>query len=162
MPAGPALLVEVEIDSVAGISVVAAPYLDAGLRVTREERDVSRGASRAREIRPVERRMLAIHFLFERDGNVARDQLVRAEADVGLDQVRVDEEEVDAILSQGLLHTVAQELTFGARGAVGGNRVAPESTWAITALGQPDPPRLTPEEPLMRRDPDAHLRADGS
>src|SRR5665213_1047486 len=38
MPAGPALLVEVEVRGVARVAAFAGPYLDAGARIAREDR----------------------------------------------------------------------------------------------------------------------------
>src|SRR3569623_1773332 len=107
MPASPALLMEVEGDSIARIPGLTGPNLDAGTGIPRED-----GGSKAiivraiNIIRLIERSISCMghgdRLLIRRNGSI--QEFVRRRYAMPLfDQVRVDEEELNVALGEGLL-----------------------------------------------------------
>ena len=159
MPAGPALLVEVQVGAFAGVADIAGPDLDAGARVAGKDGDCGFLAGFFREVfddvRVVE------HVAVVRE--VAQGGAMgvgRADGDRRFDEMGVDEEEPEIRLGKGLLDTDALEggVWDGSIGVRDG--VAPQASGTVAALGDPDAPRVPAEVAHVGGDAGADLRAD--
>ncbi len=113
MTAGPALLVEVQVDTVTGISGLSGPDLDSGAWVARKDcRRVALVVRTVDVVGLIERPMVfvghALGLLVGRDSAVA-EFVGRGDAVTFFDEVSVDEEELDVGLGERLLDADAVE-----------------------------------------------------
>src|SRR5271170_4073630 len=142
MTARPALLVEVEVDTVAGIAGLAGPDLDAGAGVAREDGGgVTLIVGAVNVVGLVEGAMIAVRHALGLlvGGNGAVEELVWGRDAVAFfDEVSIDEEEVDLGLGERLLD--ANAIEAGRRGGAicVGDGVVPEAGGTVAALRRPD------------------------
>ena len=161
MSAGPAFFVEVEIRSLAGISLVAAPNLHTGSGIAGEKCHRLLPAPRsAGVIGVVERPGQLIFDVLKGDGHIASQELVGREYGIRFHHVRIYKEVLNAVLSQNFFDAGARKSRLTPR-AVERNRIAPLSCRTIGTLRQPNAARCAAEESLMGLDAEPHLRAYG-
>ena len=161
--AGPALLVEVEVSTVAGVAGVARPDLHAGLGVPREDgggETLVVGAIHV--IRLVEAAIVVVgHRLFGVAGHVAAQQLVGRGDTCGLlNEVRVDEEEFDVGFAERLLDADAVKAGGGGGAVRVANGIVPEAGGAVAALRRPDAFGVLADVAYVGGDGGANLGAD--
>jgi len=131
MTAGPAFLVEVEVDAVAGVAGVSGPDLEAGVGVAgKDGGGVLFGGGAVDVVGLVEGAvgLVGDALLFWSMGETVAGWIVGRGGVPGLfDEMSVDEEELEAGFGEGLFDADAME-GWGRRGAVGvGDGLAPDS-----------------------------------
>ena len=139
MTAGPALLVKIKIDSVAGVPRIAGPDLEAGARITGKNIGTMLTSARSiDDVRAIDGLEPARGFEFLCRAGCAGHQIVRRVADGLFDKMRIDEEVLNAALIESLFNADALEWLPGLVGSCGNDRGLPETRGAIAALGGPD------------------------